>query len=151
MQDGDLLSVGQSILIPLSADTPQSTATLSPTPRPPTFTPEAGYPAPAPLTPADGSTLRGSDPVLLSWTSVGVLADDEWYVATLRSAGTGILLPPYWTKATSWRLPADYHATDPDASDYIWQVQVVRGKPDDVSDQRVRISPPSPDRHFTWK
>ncbi len=149
MRDGDVLSVGQSILIPLSPDTPQPTVSPTPTPPPPTFTPESGYGAPAALTPADGSTFEANEPVLLTWTSVDLLGDDEWYVATLRVAGTGKLLPPYWTKATSWRLPDDDHAAG--AHDYLWQVLVVRGKPDGTSAQPVPVSPPSLIRRFTWK
>jgi len=149
MQDGDVLSVGQSIVIPLSVDTPQPTVTLTPTPPPPTFTPQSGYAAPALLTPADDSAFGANEPILLTWTSVDLLADDEWYVAILRVAGTGELLPPYWTKTTSWRLPDDYHAAG--GRDYLWQVLVVRGKPDDSSAQPVPISPPSLARHFTWK
>ncbi|HEX9117024.1 MAG TPA: LysM peptidoglycan-binding domain-containing protein [Anaerolineae bacterium] len=150
MKDGDVLSIGQSIMIPLSADTPTPTPTGTPTPPAATFTPGAPRPTPALLTPGEGSTVSSGDQVLLSWTSVGILADDEWYVVTVSAGKGGDLLTPYWTKDTSWRLPLDYRPASALAVPFTWQVQIVRGRPGQADPKPVPVGPASIPHHFNW-
>ena len=84
MAPTDILHIGQPLTVPLSAATPTPTVTAIRTPQTPTATPEPGLPLPALLIPPDGSVLSGEDGIVLSWTAVGVLAADQWYVVTLR-------------------------------------------------------------------
>ncbi len=148
IKDGDVLSVGQHLLIPLSSSTPAPEATSTSTPVPATFTPAPTMRMPALLTPADHASITGSDPVLLSWTSVGLLADDAWYVVVVRVSGVTKGPDPYWTKATSWRLPADSRPAW--GGNVTWQVQVIRGKPGKADPRPIPVSPPSAQGHFTW-
>jgi hypothetical protein len=126
--------------------------------------------------PVDGGTIASGGDLLLTWTSVGVLSDDEWYVVTLTPAdGSKAPVPPYWTKSTSWRLQHDNLnsgagtmqgasagegvgaasagaaaaaiATPPPVQ-YTWQVQVYSGTPGNPGPV---LSPPSAPRRFTWQ
>ena len=107
---------------------------------------------------------------MLAWASVGLLADDEWYVVTLVDAKTVALIAPLqWTKSTSWRLPADYRpisqpsvqaagasaasteasaAATPAPAEFAWQVQVLSGSPGKPGPS---LSPPSAARVFVWR
>ncbi len=142
---------GQELIIPLGTPTPVPTSTPRPTPTP---TPGPPYKAPALLAPAQGAEFRGDAVVLLNWASVGLLAEDEWYVVRLRPVGEGAPEPQVmWTKATSWRLPAElrppggvgWHL-------FRWEVTVMRQssvQPDGVR-QGTPISPASATREFSW-
>jgi hypothetical protein len=113
------------------------------------------YPAPALLTPADGQVFRGADAVIvLSWASVGILAEDEWYVLRLRYEAEGVTQPPtIWTKTTSWRAQADLYPPSHVESRLIrWDVTVMRQTHTgtDGTPQGVEISPTSAPRGFHW-
>jgi hypothetical protein len=128
---------------------------------------------PVPVGPADGGLIASSGDLLLTWTSVGVLSEDEWYVVTLVDSDASVEpIPPYWTKSTSWRLPSDYRsggtgamqaasageagaasaaslsAATPPAIEYTWQVKVVSGTPGKPGPV---LSIPSPIRKFVWQ
>ncbi len=148
MKPGDTLRVGQPLLIPLVPATPTPTPTAPITPLPATPTEIPGLGAPQLLTPADGAIITGEDSVLLSWTSVGVLAPEEWYVVTLKSPDKETAIATWWTKNTSWRLPADYRPTGTAGLDYIWRVQVRSGSKDKTG---TAVSPVSETRAFTWR
>lgn len=133
------------------------TATPQPTPQPtPSPTPSAfAYPAPALLAPADGQVFQGADEVIvLSWVSVGILTEDEWYVVRLRYEAPGAVQPPdVWTKTTSWRAPADlYPPADVEPRLLHWNVIVMRqtGTGPDGTPQGVDVSPVSATRGFYW-
>jgi len=121
----------------------------------PTPTPAFPYPAPALLAPADGQVFQGADAVIvLNWISVGILAEDEWYVLRLRYETEGATQPPdVWTKTTSWRVPADlYPPADTEPRLLRWEVTIIcqtftgpGGAPEDVD-----ISPVSATRSFYW-
>jgi LysM repeat protein len=148
IQATDLLHIGQSLLVPLTASTP-SPGVPTPTRPLPTWTPISGYRAPALLTPADAAVLTGSDAILLSWTSVGILGKEEWYVVTLTASGDRTNpIPPYWTKATTWRLPREYKPSDEETTEFTWQVQVISGTPGKPG---TPLSPPSPLHTFKWQ
>ncbi|MCX6031225.1 MAG: LysM peptidoglycan-binding domain-containing protein [Chloroflexi bacterium] len=147
LQADDLLRIGQSLLVPKTASTP-APATPTPTRPLPTLVPVSGYRAPALLTPGDGSLQTSGDDLLLSWTSVGILAKDEWYVVTLTVPGNANPLAPYWTKATTWRLPRDYRPAVESAAELTWRVQVISGTPGKPG---TPASPASTPRTFTWR
>ncbi len=173
MKATDFLSIGRALTIPLSNSTPQPTPTA--TPGPATATPTAGprFRMPVPVGPADGGLIAGNSDLLLTWTSVGVLSEDEWYVVTLVASDSSVApVPPYWTKSTSWRLPRDTQsggagtmqaasageagaasaaslsAATPPAIEYTWQVQVLSGTPGKPG---PLLSPPSPARKVVWQ
>jgi len=121
----------------------------------PTPTSAFPYPAPALLAPADGQVFRGVDEVIvLNWASVGILAEDEWYVLRLRYEAEGVAQPPsVWTKTTSWRVPADmYPPADVEPRLLHWEVTVMRQTHTgpDGTPEGVVISPMSDTRRFYW-
>jgi LysM repeat protein len=149
----DSLKVGQTLRIPIGTATPAPTltptATLTPTPGPP-------RPAPALLAPADKASFDGADTViLLNWASIGILNEDEWYVVRMRRAGTITQqLPLVWTKATSWRVPAELYVQGADEPErFTWQVLIMRqtGTREDGSWIGETISPNGLLRTFSWK
>jgi LysM repeat protein len=148
---GDSLRVGQQLKIPVGTATP--TPTLTPAP---TLTPTPGPPRPAPklLAPPEGTALEGADTViLLNWTSVGILDEDEWYVVRLRRMDPRAVQPPLaWTKATSWRVPAEFYGGDR-ASNFRWQVSIMRqtGTDSDGAWTGEGQSPSSETRTFSWR
>jgi LysM repeat protein len=148
IKPGDVLRIGQPLLIPLVPATPTPAPTAPVTPIPPTATPPPGLSAPMLLAPPDGATIAGEDSVLLSWTSVGVLGPEEWYVVTLKSPEKEIAVATWWTKSTSWRLPVDYRPKGSAGLDYSWRVQVRRGGQDKPG---AAASPSSAARRFTWR
>ncbi len=148
IKPGDTLRIGQPLLVPLVPATPTPIPTDPITPLPPTPTEIPGLSAPQLLTPADGATIAGQDTLLLSWTSVGVLAPEEYYVVTLKSPEKETAVATWWTKSTSWRLPVDYRPTGSAGLDYVWRVQVRRGGQDKPGEA---TSPTSEQRRFTWR
>jgi LysM repeat protein len=148
IKPGDTLRIGQPLLIPLVPATPAPTPTAPLTPLPPTPTEIPGLSAPQLLTPGDNATITGEDSVLLSWTSVGVLAPEEFYVVTLKSPEKETAIASWWTKNTSWRLPAEFRPTGSAGLDYVWRVQVRRGGQDKSGEA---TSPSSASRRFTWR
>ena len=148
IQAGDTLRIGQALLIPLVPATPTPIPTEPVTPLPPTPTEIPAFSAPQLLTPGDAASISGQDSVLLSWTSVGVLAPEEWYVVTLKSPEKATAVASWWTKNTSWRLPDDYRPKGSAGLDYTWQVQVRRGGQDEPGES---VSPVSETRRFTWR
>jgi LysM repeat protein len=148
MKPTDYLRIGQSLMVPLSSVTATPTIAVAVTPQTPTATPEPGLGAPALLAPPDGSILTGQDGVVLSWTAVGVLGADEWYVVTLR-VGERMRTPVlWWTKGTTWHLPTEYRGSSLAGVDFNWQVQVRTGS---ASRPGAPTSPPSVERRFTWR
>jgi LysM repeat protein len=154
--DAQWIFAGQELLIPLGTPTPVPTPTPRPTPTP---TPGPPYAAPDLLDPAEGETFRGEEAdIVLNWTSVGILAEDEWYILRLRLMTEPVYQhPSVWTKVTSWRVPASLHPSTLSLAEtgshlFRWDVTVVRhtgtrpdGRPDGIA-----ISPMSATRSFFW-
>jgi len=149
----DRLNVGQKLRIPIGTATPTApptpTSTLTPTPSPP-------RPAPALLTPPDGASFEGAEAtIVLNWASVGILKPEEWYVVRLeRLSERTKQLPLVWTRATSWRVPAElYGAGQARPLRFRWQVLVMRrtGTAEDGTWLGQVISPPGEARTFFWK
>lgn len=158
----ELLVVGTVLVIPSGAPSPTPvTPTLTPTttptrtPRPsptpvePSPTPRFSLPAPVLLGPPDDALLKG-ETALLNWVSVGVLADDTWYMVRLRTARPGEpeATREAWVKATSWRVPKDLAPEAGTTQRYRWDVTVVRKT---EAGQRKELSPPSEIRTFRWQ
>ncbi len=165
MRASDFLSIGQALTIPLSNSTPEPTPTATPGPATPTPTAGPRFRMPMPVGPADGDVIASGGELLLTWTSVGVLGDNEWYVVTLVDSDASVEpIPPYWTKSTSWRLARDHRSivqggmqaasaagmaeATPVPIEYTWQVQVVSGTPGQPG---PALSQPSPARKFIWQ
>jgi LysM repeat protein len=146
----DKLNVGQNLRIPVGTATPEPTLTPTITPTP---SPGPERPAPTLLAPPEGATFEGADAgIFLSWASVGILAQDEWYVLRVRRAGPiAQQLPPIWTKATSYRLPPELYMADP--QQFFWQVSIMRqtGTGEDGGRTGEMVSPATPIRILIWK
>jgi LysM repeat protein len=142
-----ILHIGQSLLVPQSDITPTPTPTAN-VPPSPTPTPGLPFNAPALLVPADGAVITSAREILLTWTSVGTLAKDQWYVVTLQTPGSSSAIAPFWTKASSWRVPVDFKPSGRTPGVVVWQVQVLTGSPGSPGEP---ASPPSSSRRFVWK
>ncbi len=140
-----LLQINQSLLVPLSMNPPTPTPTVQAT-QAPTVTPGPRFRAPDLLLPPEDSKVTGNAELLLTWTSVGVLEKDQWYVVTLEAPGGAKPIAPYWTKSTSWRLSPEYRNADQHT--FTWQVQVFSGAPGEPGES---LSPPSTPRSFAWR
>ena len=115
----------------------------------------ARYPAPTLLGVPDKTTLQGKAATLLNWTSVGVLAADEYYVVRISTTRDGkTVTEEGWTKATGWRLPESLLPTDKATTKavYTWDVTVRRAteRTPDGKQSGPAISPTSPVYEFTW-
>jgi len=158
LKEDTIIQPGQVLTIPVGSLLPTATATATAqrVVAPATSVMlDQGWPAPLLLGPAEGALFEGEVPILLRWASVGVLAEDEWYVVRVwpvaDDVGSAISA---WTKATSWRVPAE--ARPPaTASDHRlrWQVVVVRSKGmrSDGRHDAEAISPMSEVRSIVWK
>ncbi len=148
LNPSDFLRVGQVLLVPLAPITPTPTPTVPVTPQTPTPTPVPTLAAPVLLSPPDGSVISGQSEVVLNWMAVGTLQADEWYVVTLFAGDNPRPAATWWTKATTWRLPAELRGTSRAGIDFKWRVQVRQGSPEQPG---PAVSPSSVERHFTWR
>lgn len=154
-----VLSLGQELAIPDT--TAEPTPTLSPTPTTtmePSPTPfvlkyvtrRYPYNAPSLLYPGNGHTVTDGDtPVILSWSSVGILGEDEWYLLRLWTPQEGLAAREIWVKTTSWRVPVELYPEGRRSSRFRWDVVVVgRG----VGGEDVQpLSPYSKVYCFVWE
>lgn len=113
-----------------------------------TPTPEPVLDEPVPLSPGNGSIVASEGELLLSWTSVGILEPDQYYVVTLKAGDDDAPTAVYWTKSTTWRLPTEYRGTTRAGVDFTWRVQVRHGGPEAPGQM---ASPPSEQFRFTWQ
>ena len=159
LKEDAIIQPGQVLTVPVGSLLPTATATATVqriVALATSVTLDQGWrPAPLLLGPAEGALFEGDVPILLRWASVGVLAEDEWYVVRVwpvaDDAGSSISA---WTKATSWRVPTE--ARPPaTASDHRlrWQVVVVRSKGmrSDGRHDAEAISPMSEVRSIMWR
>jgi LysM repeat protein len=145
----DLIYEGQLLFVPLMPPSATPTPTLTPTP---SSTPGPPYPAAHLLTPGDGAVFQGEDAaVLLSWSSVAILREDQAYLVEL---DTPVQITPvtYTTQGTSWRLPAELRPTGRRRA-MTWRVTVVQ-RINSASAELPEWGPvglPSQTRHFVWQ
>lgn len=142
-QDGEV-EPGQRLRIPLGTPTPTPLPTLAPTA---TATPAPAYLAPRPLLPANGSryTLWASTtrPLLLLWTSSGILADDEYYVVRLRAVddqGRLLWSTSQWSETPSWRVTPETLAQIRGEATLRWDVMVMQEREVDEQGRRIGIA-----------
>ncbi len=145
IEDVDLISVGQELIIVGAKRTPlpAATRTSSPTPTP---TSPFAYEAPTPLYPEEQAVFEGRKAnIVLQWASVGILREEEWYEARVWTRGEKEAHRT-WTKASNWRVPDSLY---PGAQGDVlyWDVAVVHRS----GQQVVRLSLRSPTRHFSWR
>ncbi len=151
---------------PTKRATPSPEATAEPTQAPgaprPTNTPTSAplkYPPPALLGPTDGVPITWGYTVLLEWSSVGDLAEDEYYHLHLDAVREVNSEPWYgdyvYTKDTSYRVEgaflAPFHPPQEQGRGVVyWWVRVVRktGEDHDGKPMGVDLSPPSEKRTF---
>ncbi len=163
--DPTKLQVGQELKIPaideeLPVETPvlpvTETPEFSPT-APPSLTPTETVTAtatvegaaqllPAPMLvdpPPDGDAFTGKGtPIMLQWTWMRPLEDDEWYDIQMWKED-GEPLGVTWTKEMSWKVDEMWFP-----GTYNWRVRVIRGADGEV--QEV-ISNPSETWQFVWR
>jgi len=171
IKDANAIQAGQELKIPAGASalstTPTALATLAaPTPTlgstlvAPTATLAAtvqataepaafAFAAPNLLNPADGTVFRSGDDILLNWSSVGLLADDTWYVVKVWTDDPAQPTPSLgWTRTTAWRIPGSSRpAADAATHKYYWSVTVMRAS---EGQDPVAVSPASETRTFEW-
>jgi hypothetical protein len=103
---------------PTATATPTLTLTHTPTPTP----------SPRLLAPPDGASFGGwNAEVILQWSEVPVLREDEYYVVRIPYDDVGGVAE-FWRKETTFRVPAHFSRKDVGFSDrhYNWTVQVMR-------------------------
>lgn len=136
-----VLSVGQQINIPGPLPTPTYTPTLTGS-ETPTATPT--YRAPLLVYPSAGASIAGT--VRLTWMTVGVLADNDYYLVIVRDETTGQQYSQS-TRQLSLDLPAAYLPSDGQARTFAWQVNVVQLGADGLF---YPIGPAVTEQRFTW-
>jgi LysM repeat protein/predicted nucleic acid-binding Zn ribbon protein len=165
-----ILHIGQVLIIPRGTPTPTFTPTAAASPTP---TPGPPFAAPILLGPAADAVLAAAEPVVLRWSAVGTLGEEDWYVVHVWSLAPGGPSQEHHVKGTSLRLdpalrPADY-VTE---RSWRWQVVVARHAGHvDAPEPRLTpeigqpvtptplpalgslrfLSDPSEVRAFTWK
>lgn len=145
----ELIRIGQELTVPLGTPTPVPT----PTPRP-TSTPTPGppYQAPVPLRPADDQIFHGDEePIMLAWTSVGILGDDEYYLVHMRYMVDDEAVAEWseWRKDTGWRVPSELQPPSEARSHlFRWDVTVMRRTGE--GSEGEPLSPTSEVRSFYW-
>jgi len=144
----DLIYEGQQFIVPLMPST--ATPTLTPMPTP-SSTPGPPYAAPHLLSPSDGALFQGEEAViLLSWTSVAILREDQAYLVELETPAQ-VMPITYATQSTSWRLPSELRPTGRRRT-MTWRVPVVQ-RTNSTSDALPKWEPvslPSDTRHVVW-
>lgn len=120
-----ILPIGQVLIIPRGTPTPTATPTVPMTPTP---TPGFPLPAPNPLGPANGAVLAADAPIVLRWTAVGTLSEEDWYVVRVWPMAHGLdAAQVHYLKGTSLRL--DHSMRLPSTVEdrrWKWQVVVAR-------------------------
>ena len=145
-EDDETIRPDQSLVIPRNTPTPTSTPTVDPNA---TATPAPLYASPTLLHPPDGAVLTDGTPVLLQWSSVGVLEDHEWYELYLWQPAGGVISDTVRTRATAWRVPLDVlHQAEGQAPRFYWRVRVVREAAERVYEE---AGSPSPPHLFEWQ
>ncbi|HDQ73692.1 MAG TPA: LysM peptidoglycan-binding domain-containing protein, partial [Chloroflexi bacterium] len=149
--DDDTIRVNQSLIIPLGTPMPTVTPTVDPNATPTALPP---YPAPALLNPPDNAIIVGNEtPILLQWTAVDILQNDEYYEVKLSQPSGGRITATHYLRSTAWRVPVGMMPTlDDRVNQFHWQVRVVQAQ--DRGDEQPPIyqpiGEPSRIRRFTW-
>lgn len=161
MSENDIIRAGDVLNVPVRAvpqavldsaqpaETPSAPADPAATPTPQT---SAVYARPQLIAPADNTTLPRNEPALLRWTSVDLLAPNEWYVVLLYPQSPDAKqFASIWTKATSHRIELEDAPAEGQSATYSWQVSVVRVRDAAGGQSLEPASPASELRRFTWQ
>jgi hypothetical protein len=138
---------------PTVTPSPTRTATASPTRTP---TPRLRCDALALLAPPDAAIFRGPNAIIkLSWTSVGELAQDEYYVVTSEfpSGRETTRRDVQSTKNTSLQVPRYIYDSLSGSRRVVWRVSVRRQTWSDYDQSLtsdVQICPDTRPRSYTW-
>lgn len=143
----DTVMLGQKLKIPLCKRLPTAGPTPTPTLPPP-------YAAPTLLLPADGAAfISGSDTIILQWSSVGTLRQNERYAVTIEDItdGTGKKIIDYATD-TKYIIPASLRPTGSTPHIFRWWVLPVRQTGTNKDGQAIyeQAGAPSAQRVFGW-
>ncbi|NDJ76191.1 MAG: LysM peptidoglycan-binding domain-containing protein [Chloroflexi bacterium] len=136
------LSIGQQINVPAPPPPPTVTPTLTGNE---TSTPTPTHRPPEPVYPPHNSSVAG--PVRLTWVTVGLLDEGEYYLVSLQDQTTGTSFDTI-TRQLSVDLPDAYLPADGQAHVFVWQVAVVRVAGDGLLHP---ISPVTASQTFTWR
>jgi LysM repeat protein len=120
-----LLQPGDTLCIPKIVFTDQLPPTPGPSPTPlPTSLPEG----PSLLYPAREALIDQTlEPVMLQWTAVKDLAEDEWYMVELADEDEPDNLPYRgFTRDTSFRLPEEWRPDVAEQHRMRWRVSIVQ-------------------------
>lgn len=159
LTSNSIIRPGDELIVPVSA-VPQEviSSAAEVTPEPTAATNATSLPSktiyiePQLIGPADGAVLSRTEPVLLRWVSVDLLAPNEWYVLLIYPQdGSSRQFPSMWTKATSYRLEPNFAPEIGSVASYAWQVSVVRVKGNSTVRELEAASPSSELRRFTWQ
>jgi hypothetical protein len=124
MESIQLLQPGDTLCIPqiLYGDTIPPTPGPSPTPS--VTPPPAG---PSLLYPPDSVSIDQNEArILLQWTSVKNLAENEWYMIEMRDLETPDELPLRgFSRDPSFRVPASWRPVFPELRKMQWQVSII--------------------------
>ncbi|HUV93412.1 MAG TPA: LysM peptidoglycan-binding domain-containing protein [Anaerolineae bacterium] len=154
-----ILRIGQKLIVPGLTLPP--THTPEPTPIPtsaPTLTPwptpssRAAFPyrQPSLLAQTCGSVVAGAETrILLNWTSVGILDEEEWYRLRIWHDEDPEDPVTISTKVTSWRVPQGLYPEEDQGHQFSWQVTVIGPESDGAPG--VALSPPSEVYRFRWQ
>jgi hypothetical protein len=118
---GDIVFLGQDLVIPLCKRPTPIGPTATSTPLPP-------YPAPNLLLPADGAPFTLADEtVTLQWASVGTMRASEAYQVTVEDVtdGQGRRLVSYVTD-TKYIVPSTFRPNDKNPHVFRWWVTTAR-------------------------
>jgi len=145
--EDETIQTGQSLVVPLHTPTPSPTPTV---PVNATPTERSPYASPPLLYPPDGMVFAGGEtPILLQWSSVSVLQDNEWYELSLILPTGDVISDTVLTRATAWRVPLDIlQAASEDGRRFGWRVRVVREVGEDAY---ADAGAPSEMRFFLWR
>lgn len=137
---------GQRLEIPVCARVVVRGATVTPTVAPP-------YPAPELLLPLDGEYFSLEDPaVVLQWSSVGSLRDNEAYQVTVINVTTGEIVLVDEVFDTSYLLPDTLRPSGSTPQIFRWYVTPVAQIGTDEEGNPIWIpgGPVSVERVFSW-
>lgn len=150
IEDEGLIRAGESLVVPLPV-IPTPSPTSLPTS---TSTPGPRYRAPAPLSPPNEQYFwSDTEPVLLNWTSVGILGTDDWYVVALKyTCGGQETVQFAWTRSSGWRVPPGVCQVETTRHQlFRWRVQIFHSQNVNIDPKGLRpASPPSAERTFFW-
>lgn len=150
--DAESIRIGEVLQIPQYTPTPELTPEVVETN---TLAQGPSYSPPTLLYPPDGAIFTGAEtPILLQWTSVGILdlEKDEFYRIEFTAATPGGPATTYaYARATAWRVPQELFPVPELANrTCTWQISIVRREPASSETLDIIITLPGSHRSFTW-